>query len=148
MAKATATFTCSACGREYTRTTTHYNRDAADHWEAWAKQNPEGLCPDCWKADQQAKRETALAAQKAKTPEIEAASPLTLPALTGSEKQISWARDIRAQFLEKIQGRKIKWEEVLASETPKVKAEVDKIMTTSAKWWIENRSGTIFGISL
>jgi hypothetical protein len=148
MAKATAIFICTDCGKEFTRTTTHYNRQEADHWEIWAKQNPQGLCPECWKADRQAKRDADLAAQKAKTPEIEAASPITLPALVGSEKQVSWARDIRAQFLEKIQKRKIKWEAVLASEKPEIKTELAKIMNTSAKWWIENRDDSLFGIYL
>jgi hypothetical protein len=148
MAKATATFTCSACGRDYTRTTTHYNREAADHWEAWARNIPEGLCPECYKADQQAKRDAALVAQKAKTPEIEAACPIALPALEGSEKQISWARDIRAQFLEKILGRKIKWDAALTSTEPVVVAEIAKLKNSNAKWWIENRDNSVFGIYL
>lgn len=45
-----------------------------------------GLCSACYKAKQDARRAATLAAAAA-------------PALTGTEKQITWANDIRARFI-------------------------------------------------
>jgi hypothetical protein len=74
-----------------------------------------------------------------------AACSLDLPALVGSEKQVKWAQDIRAKVIGTLGANGIKWDAILAmSGDDKVKAELDKIMQTSAKWWIDNGRGACF----
>ena len=85
-------------------------------------------CPDCYRAAQ-------LAAAKAKGDEAVAkiaASGEQLPALVGSEKQIAWAMQIRAQMISGPAAWAIKIK--LASADPKVQATYQ-----SAHWWIEHR---------
>jgi hypothetical protein len=67
-----------------------------------------------------------------------------LPALTGSDKQIAWASDIRAHVLREFDAAKAKIAEAVArkpnaAKVPAVLAEIDKMRkNTSAKWWIES----------
>jgi len=89
------------------------------------------LCPDCYRAQQLAKATEANA---------------ELPALTGSEKQISWAEQIRAEII----GELIELENVVAASDatgPDVEAKKLQIAAaaatlranTSATYWIDNR---------
>ena len=90
-----------------------------------------GVCPDCWKAEQQAKRdaEDAAAAAEAKAQE--------LPALSGSEKQIAWAETIRQKFFNAISPLA---EKVLPDAIDAWTAAVDSFQReTAARWWIDNR---------
>lgn len=85
------------------------------------------LCPECYKAQQQAERERK---------HLEAvAATADLPALEGSEKQIKWAVDIRAALKAQY--------EALQNEfgpAPEVVAKFldGAIRNTSARYFIEN----------
>lgn len=90
------------------------------------------LCPECYKKQKEAEREKQHQEALLKT--------AGLPELTGTEKQIKWAIDIRAKALEK-------WEKCKEANTPEepapefVKFVENEIFAgkTEAKWWIENR---------
>lgn len=92
----------------------------------------EGMpCPQCRVAAEKA----AAAAEREKQ------EGLNLPGLTGSQKQVAWAEDIRAQFVA----------DVLASAAPGVDAfaewgqselGVAVARLTSAKFWIDNRNAS------
>ena len=71
-----------------------------------------GICSDCYKAQQDAKRAAVAAACN------------TLPSLTGSAKQIDWATKIRADKYAMFKGIRFDY----------IKSE------TSAAWWIDNRN--------
>ena len=104
MAKYEVTFSCGHTG------TVELFGKIADREDKLRWYETSAVCPECYKAQQQAK-----------TDEFNA----SLPALTGSEKQISWAKDIRAKAVKDSFFVK-KYFSVISSET-------------SAKWWIENR---------
>lgn len=132
MAIARVDLICKECGREFTHRSSCGNRRLADEHESWARENIT-LCPECWK---KARRE-AEAAELAKAVK---ALPVELPEnLTGSEKQIAWAKDIREKYALMIQREYVneadddlrvyyvKVLDVIIAENP------------SAKWWIDNR---------
>ncbi|MDR3148879.1 MAG: hypothetical protein LBT88_02515 [Oscillospiraceae bacterium] len=80
------------------------------------------LCPAC----------AAIAAQ-------EKAKDAGLPALTGSNKQISWATSIRAEYVSKfdaLRARSVEAGEDCA-QADELHAKV--IAQTSASWWIDRR---------
>ena len=70
-----------------------------------------GVCSDCYKAEQDAKRQANIDVCSA------------LPALTGSDKQIAWATKIRADKYNMFKGTRFDY----------IKNE------TSAAWWIDHR---------
>lgn len=83
------------------------------------------LCPEC---------SDKLAEAKC----IEVEGRYNLPALTGSEKQIKWARRIRSRVAEWCDANK------LTPELAKAKPNLNKIFDlsirkTSAAWWIDSR---------
>ena len=105
------------CGHEEKQqifgTNTHGERQRKADWLAST------LCSTCYKAERDAQRKAEIA-------ETEAAN--ALPELVGSEKQISWAKDIRQKMLQDkfgLDGYKKHWIHI--------KTE------TSAKWFIDNR---------
>lgn len=63
----------------------------------------EGLCPDCYRAQQEAERKAASEAAAKEAREQGFAE------LKGSEKQIAWAETIRARYMEKLEelGKKL-----------------------------------------
>ena len=130
MAKATAHLTCSRCGAEYIRTKICYNRADANSWESWMESHQEGnLCTQCY-FEEQKEKEAEL------RDKLE--SELSLPALTGTEKQIKWARDIRAKLISDavrfMDGNK-------ATELYKqFRSWLDN--QPSASWWIDHRDST------
>lgn len=75
----------------------------------WYEQS--GICPDCYKAQQEAKRTAAIDVCK------------DLPQLVGSPKQIAWAEKIRAEKYNMFNGKDF---DIVSGET-------------SAVWWIEHR---------
>lgn len=89
------------------------------------------MCPGCYK-------EYARAEARRKNDEAISATGATLPQLTGTEKQVAWAEDIRA--------------EAVAKAIKRLKDDVDKPAIvadlcagkTEAKWWIDSRFGVIF----
>lgn len=97
---------------------------------AWAE--IKGDCPDCVAADRVKKLEGI---------EIENG----LPALAGSEKQIAWARTIRAEKVNEIS----KWFDEVRATVPAEKRDLFEeqcavtlqslLSKASASWWIDRR---------
>ena len=96
MAKARVTVTCPECGTEYTWSVTCYNRREADDWEA-RHEGEERLCTECWKKARAEERKAARRENWDKAQEETAKAGKTLAPLTGSDKQVEWAEDVRAR---------------------------------------------------
>ena len=89
MARVKIECTCKVCGEKFTHIKTKYNREQADSYEEWAKEHIT-ICPDCFR-----RNETETEINKAE-------SKYQLPELTGkSEKQIAYARKLRAEYINK-----------------------------------------------
>ena len=145
MAKASVTLHCTECGTEYTMTKTCYNRSDANSWESYMEGN-DGLCTECWKKEQQRKKDAEKAELAEKVNARLSEAGVVLPELVGSERQIAWANDIRNKVVEALIKRGMKWEMIVnKSYTEEVAPEVAKLLETSAKAWIESRGKTIFG---
>lgn len=131
MAKYTITYKCGhtgtveLCGKESDRA----------RKIAWYENNC--VCPECYAAEQAAKREAE-------------ANKYALPELTGSEKQIAWAEKIRSKFVAVREEQARKNADLYANtqdtqeniETHKrlFKAFCDEFFgETSAKAWIDRR---------
>lgn len=98
----------------------------------WMEQ---GVCPDCYKAQQEAKR-----AAENKAAAV-AAADAGLPALKGSEKQINWANSIRADLITGLE--KIRTLAIEANQPQAIVGTIDAIINNdSAKFWIDNRGYT------
>ena len=95
MAKAKAKFVCATCGKEVEVEVT--GRNSRDAWEraAWAAENYTE-CSDCYYARK--RRERGAEREAEREANLKAIEGAALPELTGSEKQIKWATDIRAKF--------------------------------------------------
>lgn len=88
MARVKINCKCELCGEKFTHIKTKYNREQADSYEEWAKENIT-ICPDCYKANAEAEAKKT-ASEKAE-----------LPVLTGTEKQIAYAEKLRAKIVSK-----------------------------------------------
>lgn len=120
MAKASVEIICEECGKEFTHEHICRNRNEADSYEEWARENIT-TCPACWyKAKRAAEEKRAE----------EATKDVELSELTGSEKQVAWAEKIRRAAIATVleSGRTI---------TEQVYAVINSI--TDARWWIDNR---------
>lgn len=132
MAKAIAKCTCSKCGKEFEVVKNFYSRKEAMSFEEWMESNPSLICPDCRKAIEDAAIDERSAG---------------MPELTGSEKQIAWARKIRLSVIEALD-RLAKEELIDAEGNPHAEglriyklAIADLIAEhTDSAWWIENRN--------
>lgn len=93
MAIAKVSLVCRCCGESFVAKATKQNRAQADAWEAWARENIE-ICPDCYA---KAKKEKALEEKKEKVRAW--VGDHTLPALSGTPKQVAWAESIRLDKL-------------------------------------------------
>jgi hypothetical protein len=78
MAKYIVNFSCGHSEEKHLSGKVSDRERTISYWEQ------SGTCTECWKKEQEAKRQAAINACK------------TLPNLTGSEKQIAWAEKIRA----------------------------------------------------
>ena len=89
MAKAIAICTCKVCGKTFEMETVKSSRRDATIWEKWAL----GYYDVCSECEQRQREEKAakLAAEAKKA---------GLPELTGTPKQIVWAEQLRAEFIE------------------------------------------------
>ena len=86
------------------------------------------LCPDCYRAMKQKEMEEELA-------------KYNLPELSGTERQIKWATEIRFKFASEA-NRNLNGEykdntEFIGKYTKTYKSIVD--VQTTSKWWIEHR---------
>lgn len=139
MAKAIATCTCERCGRIFEKSAVKRNCREADSWIAWVEKNIT-ICDDCLYAE-----------RKAESDNISRRSAAAgLPALIGSERQITWGQQIRYDFAETVTRF---WQDVengkygdTTSEQAKASIERTKkvlnyifVTKTSASWWIDNR---------
>ena len=147
MARATATCTCSVCGKTFERSTIRNNRRDADSWVEWAEK-AYTVCPECEQKEREAK-----AAELAKQAQADG-----LPELVGSPKQITWAEQIRARYIESsgkemddmlevIRQRREVGKETCEQELAAKRFEATRtyMLTTisSAHWWIDNRSDLV-----
>lgn len=125
MAQARIEIICTECGCKFTHRKNCYNRDAVTRYEEWAAENIT-ICPECYVKQKRAEERAALDAKTAEA--NKAIEGMTLSELTGSEKQIAWATDIRARAAAtcKAAGGNDKFWELFNSKT-------------EAKWWIDNR---------
>lgn len=138
MARATAKCTCAKCGATFEVSTIRANRKAADSWEEWAV----GYYDTCTACEQAERQETAAKyAQRAQED--------GLPALRGTERQVSWAETIRhekivaandliAECMEKgdnkgVEALELTLNYVLAHEA-------------TARWWIDHRTDDSIGL--
>lgn len=150
MARATAICTCSVCGKTFEKSTIRNNRRDADSWVEWAEK-AYTVCPECEQKELEAKA-AELAGQ---------ARADGLPELAGSPKQITWAEQIRARYIESsgkemddmldvIRRRKEAGKGTDKYELAAKRFEATRtyiLMTTSsAHWWIDNRSNLVTGM--
>lgn len=118
MAKASIVLVCKECGETFRHERICRNRSDATDYEEWAEKNIT-QCPECFKKEQR-----EIKRQK----ELKALEGIELAELTGSEKQVKWAEDIRRKAVADCiehDPKEIFWTLVNAH--------------TEAKWWIENR---------
>jgi len=99
------------------------------------------LCSECYEAEKARAFEAKKAAEAEKAAAIEAT--IELPELLGSEKQVAWARAIRAKAIESLDATVAATEANLGSGDPRIaslKAAVAAIQAhSSAKFWIDSR---------
>ena len=133
MARVKITLVCEECGQEFTHIHNCYNRDAADSYEEWTKENIT-VCPECYK---KAKRTKERAAQEATAEAVNdwlASENISLSPLDGSEKQIAWANTIRLVAIYCIYNVK---EQIAEKNWETIWRHINKY--ADSKWWIENR---------
>lgn len=145
MAKAKVMIRCAECGEEFTVTSFKRNRTEADSWESWMQANATMLCQDCWRKEQEERRRSEDKARQ------DADHADGLPELTGSEKQIAWARKIRREKLDVIDKHISNAESYVNgltgddAERGRRKLEntqyCRKLIAnhTESKWWIDRR---------
>ncbi len=121
------------------------DRERKEQWLA------SGVCPTCYKAEQDAKRQAANEAAQAANAEA------GLPALEGSEKQIAWAETIRAGYAEQIDQIKARLDAAGGLDTLRTQSPAEKVAAfqrqllcmdallqkASAAWWIDHRQATL-----
>lgn len=117
MAKASIVLTCRRCGKEFEHVHICKNRKEADQYEEWGKNNID-VCPDCYKIEIREHEEKAR---------VEMEQEYDLPALTGTERQVAWARQIRHNFFLNDGARlREKYRQALREQT-------------EARFWIDNK---------
>jgi hypothetical protein len=119
-----------SCGHTDTVQLYGPNKDRERKLE-WLKDR---LCPACYKKLQEAQREAKVKEAIAEAKES------GLPELVGSEKQVSWALEIRHNMLDGMSNANI-----IPAEYEILHAFVVKI--TDAKWWIEHRGFDYYDIA-
>lgn len=106
------------------------------------------LCTECWKAQQDKERAEKIASENARSAELEAKN--NLPQLSGSEKQISWARSIRQQMIDSMEAfvaenNKPEWAAKLAALREGFAVVV--LSHTDSRWFIDNRGFGTFRVA-
>jgi len=127
MAQIKIKLVCEDCGKEFTHIHNCWNRDDAKKYEEWAVENIT-TCPSCYGAQQRAAERSELDKLTEEARATVSSAGIELPALTGTEKQIAWAEDIRirgAAMFVKAKAQQKAWD-LFNSKT-------------DAKWWIDNR---------
>lgn len=139
MAKARVEVTCPTCGTKWTWSVDCHNRREADGWEA-RHEGEERECIDCWKETKRRERAEERHSNALLVEELVKEAGKELAPLVGTEKQVSWAEDIRAKVVCEVVG---------LNQTAKPEL-VDVVnLERSAKWWIDNaRSGGYVAMEL
>ena len=114
MAKAIATCKCEKCGKEFIVTAFKNSRREADNFVDWAERN----ITECNECKKEAVEDNG-------------------PELTGSEKQISWAKDIRANLVNATKAFAAKADNKELAESFIAWVVAGK---TDARFWIDNRN--------
>lgn len=134
MAKARVRLTCPTCGEEYTWSVDCYNRREADEWESRHEGETDRECPACWRKTRAEQRAAERTERLRRYEELSRAAGVEPARLEGSEKQVPWAEDIRAEKVMKALalnggvGRRELWE---VANLPK-----------TARWWIDMRDNS------
>ena len=127
MAVATAHCHCKECGCDFVCTRNGLSRTDAQSFESWASANID-ICSACLKRLKAEEASAKAAEELGKGPE-----------LTGSEKQVQWALNIRAKARGMYQSLNKGW----LTEKGKIKyARLwDYVCSTktTARWWIDHR---------
>lgn len=130
-------FKCTNCGNEYSFDA-YRKDDTSQTKEYWRnlQGSSYGLCQECYQAKKKAEWEekNQQATQRSKEQ--------GLPALTGTEKQVSWANAIREK---RIKGLNEEIEDDLNSdeEISACKKALELVLSkTEAKWFIDHRYST------
>lgn len=97
MARVKIEITCKECGKTFTHFHTCRNTTEAASYEAWALKHIT-TCREC---------DIRLAEEADKNKKEAMEEKLNLPELSGSEKQINWARTIRFDILKEIPDEKM-----------------------------------------
>ena len=112
--------------------------DDRQRYIAWAAQH--GTCPAC-------------AAQNKAGAVLDVEAEHELPALTGSDRQVEWARKIRAdkisEFAELIAKRlgTVPADKRDTFEDQNAMVLVEMAGKTTARWWIDNRDESAFALA-
>lgn len=115
---------CAVCGEVYTIEKKFKSSPEAYNWEQSMSGIEGGMCKKCYRNKKNAENVAAVEAYN-------------LVELTGSEKQIAWANNIRAKLtLEAIKNVEAKNELLQMINTK-----------TTAKWWIDNRYTTSYELA-
>jgi len=120
-----------ACGHDVVTTLTGNKNDRARR-ERYLETT---LCSECYRAKSIADSKAAAAAATTAVGKL-----WTLPALTGSERQVSWANDLRITALAKLEAHMKENFDGLQylSLHGLVQGEIDRC--ASASWWIDRRN--------
>lgn len=115
MAKVTIDLVCERCGKEFTHTKYCCNSREANTYENWATDNIT-MCPDCYSLSK-----------------IEEVEFDNIVELTGTDRQIQYARAIRAKTIKALM-RIAGCDNVKVEEAKTIINEHD-----TAVWWIDNQ---------
>lgn len=139
MAIASVTITCTCCGKEFEHRHQCYNRRDADQYEAWASRNIT-LCPECQKAQYEEQKN----AERAK-----ACEPYTLPALTGTERQIAWAEKLRASWIAEVEDYITRYGKDDSERISAIRRAVSTLLSehTDSRYWIDTRDESFISVS-
>lgn len=123
MAKAKAECTCKKCGNTFIVTAYRRNTTEAASFVAWAVEN----ITEC--------KECETAEKKAEMDKVKDGIPAQL---TGSEKQIAWAEDIRAKLVSASRA----YANSRKEDAEQAMAYVEWVVEnkTDSRFWIDNRS--------
>lgn len=120
----------------------HSGFNGRDSKIEWLSTQP---CTNCWKVEQDKKRAEKIAQENARSKEL--AQRYGLPALSGSEKQITWATTIRQQMIDSMESfitecDKPEWAPKCDALRESFSAVV--LSNTDARWFIDHRDfGTV-----
>jgi len=118
-----------SCGHTSNKQLFGHGRDRESYIK-WASMH--GICPACYAIEQDRQRKAKIELDKLAAQESAGRlqdQGIILPALSGTEKQIAWANDIRARLLDGPMGWAVK---IIMERSPE--------LPLKAKYWINRRT--------